>query len=100
MEDAQRGAGAWLDYGAEGYRQRPTIGPQDSDPYVEVPPVLPRDGEEVGDYLASRDVLLEMEELAGPAWPVPQDWGVMRYQRVRDRVYMLVRGRFPDYIDG
>jgi hypothetical protein len=90
---------SWLDYGTEGYRQRPTMGPQDDDPYVEVTGVLDGAGPGVGDYLATPGIQRQMGDLAGPAWPIPADYGVARYKLVRDKVYDEIRSKFPGYLN-
>lgn len=86
----------WVDYGTEGFRQHSSFRPQESDPYVEVRPVLSGTPESVGEWLASDELQARMRSLAGRAWPPPVDFGVERYRRVLAAIYEEAEVRFPD----
>ena len=86
----------FADYGVDDYGNRATNQPLDSDAYVEVEPVLDRlQATDVGTWMNSLELKEEMDAVAGPPWPIPQDFGVQRYIRVLEALDARLRETFP-----
>ena len=86
------------EYGVDDYGRRATGQPQDSDPYVEVDPILRGVNEDVGTWMASAAFQREMEAVAGLSWPIPDDFGIARYVRVTRALDAAVTCEFPNLI--
>ena len=68
----------------------------EDDPYVNVEPVLEHIWEDVVAWMGSEGLIQEMEAVAGPSWPIPQDFGVSRFLHVSESLAGLIRLRFPN----
>lgn len=87
---------SFSDYGIDNYARSATHQPNDSDPYVEVPPITESLEVRVVSHLESENMQSRLHDVAGPIQPVPDDFGVARYQRVLDLVREELLDHFPD----
>lgn len=90
-----RGAQAFIDYGVDTYGRRAMGQPKDTDPYVTIEPVLERADGSLARFLDSPHLRKQMDDLLGPAYPPPEDFGLKRYQLCRTILSSIVKDRFP-----
>lgn len=86
----------FADYGVDDLGVRANQPPLASDPYVEVEPLLSRVPPNVGEFMISTWLREQMEAVAGPPWPILEDFGTERYLRVIEALDNLIRENFPD----
>ncbi|KAK4687673.1 hypothetical protein P7C73_g2440, partial [Tremellales sp. Uapishka_1] len=84
------------DYGVDDYGARASHQPLDSDPYVEVDPILDQMEPTVEGLLKSEGLLRHLDSIAGPAWPPAADNGVGRYVAVARALKDILQREFPD----
>lgn len=68
------------DYGLDDYGDRARGQPKDTDPYIEVEPILARADLPIKQLLDNEDFQREMHARLGPAGPMQDDDGKMRYR--------------------
>ena len=84
------------DYGVEDYGRsfQATQQRLETDPHVQVEPVLDRLEPNIGNWMADPAFLEDMERVAGPFDPLPEDQGVSRYVRVCQALDQLLKDHF------
>ena len=91
--DVQRPLG-FAEYGLDDYGRRARGQPRDSDPHVQVEPVLASLEDDVGTMLYSSEFQSSMSEVIGPAWPPGRDFGRERYRRCREALDSYLKDHF------